>query len=397
MNDLIWRFRFNILLTIFLVTTFVYYLPMRFLYLNLVTPHHGATATSNNSMGSMMMPTASDIAKLPLKTRTGEISDAPFIISPDGVKEFRLTAQEFRWEYQPGKFIHAWGYNGMVPGPTIRATEGEKVRVIVKNELNVDTSVHWHGVDVPWQQDGVPYLTQAPIKPGQEFTYEFNALPSGTRFYHSHGADHTTAAQQMDMGLSGAFIIAPKDKEDFPAFDKEYTLVLDEWNVLAGGINSAIGHVHGAGTMGAVPDYNLFTINGHAFPATEPVMVKKGEKILIRFINAGTAAYHPMHMHGHNFTVVAKDGNLIPKVARETRNTITIQPGETVDILVDANNPGPWMLHCHHVHHATAGMTTLFQYEGYEPLMPEPPMPDMSAMMMPAGQMDMTESMPHTH
>jgi hypothetical protein len=146
------------------------------------------------------------------------------------VKEFHLEAQEFRWEYTPGKWIHVWGYNGQIPGPTIRAQEGEKIRVIVKNSLPDATTVHWHGVDVPWLMDGVPGVTQKPIAPGAEFTYEFTATPSGTRWYHSHGKSDDTTAQQLDMGLSGAFIVEPKGSPRY-AVDHEYTWVLDEWDV----------------------------------------------------------------------------------------------------------------------------------------------------------------------
>ena len=118
--------------------------------------------------------------------------------------------------------------------------------------------------------------------------------------------------------------------------------------------------------MSAIPDFNTFTINGRAFPYTDPLIVKEDETVLVRLINAGTHAVHPMHLHGHNYRVVARDGNPVP--ASEKRNVVTLHPGETADILVTNNNPGPWLLHCHDVHHAAAGMVTLFQYEGFEPV-----------------------------
>jgi cytochrome c-type biogenesis protein len=304
------------------------------------------------------------LEKLPLYSPETRVDELPYV-EVDGVKEFHLEANEFRWEYEKGKWVHVWGYNNQIPGPAIRVSEGDDVRIVVKNNLPDFTTVHWHGLEVPWQEDGVPSVTQAPIPPRGVHVYEFSAVPAGTRFYHTHGKNHITASQQLDMGLSGPFIIDPrKPTEDY---DREYTLVLDEWDIL-GGVNPAVAHVHGAATAGAVPDFNTFTINGRVFPYIDPLVINENERVLLRFINVGTAAFHPMHLHGHSFKVVAKDGFPISSLAQEDRNTITVHPGETIDILVEANNPGPWLLHCHHVHHASAGMITLFQYNGTEPL-----------------------------
>lgn len=362
-----WHYWWLVTFSLLLIITFVYYLPVRFLYKSASgdgNMHHDAMMGAN-----MMADHAHDNAmlmNLPLRTPANRIERLPFI-ERDGVKEFHLEANEFRWEYEPGKWMHAWGYNGQIPGPEIRVTEGDTIRIIVQNNLPDATTIHWHGVDVPWQMDGVAGVTQKSIPPGASFTYEFSAVPAGTRFYHSHGKDHATAAQQLDMGLSGAFIIEPKNPT--LTFNKEFTLLLDEWDIM-GGINSAISHVHGTGMMGAVPEFNTFTINGRVFPYTDMLPVQKDDRVLVRFINVGSSAFHPMHLHGHSFDVVAKDGFSIARSAIETRNTITINPGETVDILIKANNPGPWLLHCHHVHHAAAGMITLFQYDGYEPITP---------------------------
>ncbi len=371
-----WQLRFLIAFSLLLIITFVYYLPTRFKALTETDSHMDGmddmhTDTSDAMMGEL--PSAAEIARLPIQTPASRATLSPTLVN--GVKEFRLEAEEFRWEYAPGQYVHVWGYNGQIPGPEIRVTEGDKIRIIVKNNLPVPTSVHWHGLDVPWQEDGVPGITQDAIGPGEEFTYEFDAVPAGTRFYHTHGADHMTSAQQLDMGLSGAFIVEAKtskeDKKSAESYDRDYTLVLDEWEIMMGGINTAAGHMHGAGQAGmmdTVPDFNTFTINGRIFPHIPALAVNQGERILIRFINAGSAASHPMHLHGHSFTVVARDGFSLSKSAREERNTITINPGETLDIAINANNPGPWALHCHHIHHAAAGMTMLFQYKGYQPV-----------------------------
>ena len=370
------RFWFLAAVSAFLIITFVYHLPLRFLHQATGDTGHGMMANGMAADGHMRdVPSTAVLEKLPLKNPLNRTGSLAFVMAEDGYKEFRLEADEFRWEYAPGKWVHVWGYNNQIPGPEIRVIEGDKVRVIVKNNLPDATTVHWHGLDVPWQMDGVAGVTQEAIQPGKEFRYEFTALPAGTRFYHTHGYSHETSAQQLDMGLSGAFIveefrqqrITPKNATEY---DRDYTLILDEWEILAGGANTAVGHVHGSGAMGAIPDFNTFTINGRIFPYTDILPIQKGERALVRFINVGTAASHPMHLHGHSFRVVARDGFTLAAAAQEEHNTITINPGETLDILVDANNPGPWLLHCHHVHHAAAGMITLFKYEGYEPIRP---------------------------
>ena len=112
-------------------------------------------------------------------------------------------------------------------------------------------------------------------------------------------------------------------------------------------------------------DYNLFTINGKSFPASDPIEVKKGDRVRLRLINAGTSTIHPMHLHGHQFKVVAVDGNVVPPAAELTRNTITLHPGETYDIEFVANNPGIWLFHCHELHHADGGMIVPVIYEGF--------------------------------
>lgn len=316
--------------------------------------------TANKNRRISHPPTT--IGKLPLKMPITRTALAP--ITKDGVKEFQLTLDEIRWEYAKGKFVHAWAYNDQVPGPEIRVTEGDKVRVIVKNNLPVGTSIHWHGVHVENRADGIPGLTQYPIKSGEAFTYEFTAKNAGTHFYHTHGSSHMDIALQFDMGLSGPLIIEPKN----PAkYDREYVYVLDEWEINPDGSNGALTHVGKQGGHIHQHNYNIFTINGRVFPDTEPLMAKEGDRVLIRLINAGTQEIHPMHTHGHSFKVIAIDGNPVPKTAQQIRDNLPVFPGERYDIELIADNPGVWLFHCHHVHHASAGMALPFFYEGYKP------------------------------
>lgn len=276
-----------------------------------------------------------------------------------GTRTFTLTAKPIRWEYREGQRVAAWGYDGQIPGPALHANEGERIKVEFKNELPVPTTVHWHGVDVPWTEDGVPGVTQEAIEPGESYTYEFTATPAGTRWYHTHGGEMGQEATQLDMGLGGALVIAPKRPV---RADVDKVIVLDDWSIGAGGYNAAMMAGHG----GHGGEYNLFTMNGRAMPDIEDIVVKKGQRVRIRMVNASTMSIHPMHLHGHQFRVTALDGN--PLATPITRNVVVLNPGETADIEFTADNPGMWMFHCHELHHADGGMSMFVRYEGFEPI-----------------------------
>lgn len=238
----------------------------------------------------------------------------------DGFKVFEVTCQEVEWEIEPGRAIKAFTYNGIVPGPEIRVTQGDKVRLIVHNEMSQSTSVHLHGVLVPNNMDGVPYITQPPIKPGESFTYEFEARNPGSHMYHSHH----NATEQVTKGLLGAFIIEPKDKSQDPEYDADYWLILND---------TGIG----------------LTLNGKSFPYTQPIVAKLGDKIRIRYMNEGLLI-HPMHLHGLEQLVFAKDGWNLPQPY--LGDTINIAPGERYDVIVECHTAGAWAFHCHILSHA---------------------------------------------
>lgn len=269
----------------------------------------------------------------------------------DGALEFKLDARPVWWRLYGKRRVSAWAYNGIVPGPQIRVRNGERVRIRFTNRLPDATTVHWHGIDVPNSQDGVPGVTQRAIAPGASYTYEFTARPagdprgSGTFLYHSHADED----RQMAAGLAGAFIIDPpatSAEGGAPAarrYDVERTLVVSEMTA-----DAASGRVRGAMQMeGMMP--NFFTINGKSFPDTEPIKVRAGRRVLLRLVNAGQFA-HPLHLHGTAFRVVARSGH----PARDTGllDTITLESSERADIAFTLP-PGRWLFHCHIGHHLT--------------------------------------------
>ncbi len=274
----------------------------------------------------------------------------------DGVNVFRLTAEPIRWEILPGVVTDAWGYNGQIPGPEIRAKEGERVRIVFTNNLPEATTIHWHGMDVPNNQDGVPDVTQSAIQPGETYTYEFTAKPAGTMWYHSH----VNSIKQLDMGLSGAFIVEAKNELKY---GQDVTILLDEWMIAEDGANMANVPSHMGHDLSM---YNYFTMNGKAFPATQNVDMKPGETVRVRFINAGYQA-HPMHLHGRRFKVIATDGVMLSEPIE--KDTLSVAPGERYDILVSTDELGEWMLHCHQLHHVAndgeepGGLMMMFNVE----------------------------------
>jgi FtsP/CotA-like multicopper oxidase with cupredoxin domain len=248
------------------------------------------------------------------------------------VKVFNITCQEVSWETMPGTPFPAMTYNGTVPGPEIRVTEGDRVRVVVTNEMTQSTAVHFHGLFVPNNMDGVPFITQDPIQPGTTFTYEFTARNPGSHMYHSHH----NAAEQVTRGLLGPFIVEPLDTSREPVVSADYTLVLND---------SSLG----------------FTLNGRGFPYTQPIVAKLGDKIRIRYMNEGLLI-HPMHLHGIPQLVFAKDGWALP--TPHMCDTLNIAPGERYDTIVDCTEPGIWAFHCHILSHAESrdgmfGMVTV--------------------------------------
>lgn len=295
------------------------------------------TTTGVNLAGEKAMEAISD-AGVPEASQESGLQELPYTMD-NGTKVFNLTATPVRWPILKDTVVTAWAYNGMVPGPLIRATNGDRVRILIKNNLPEPTTIHWHGIQVPNNMDGIPDETQKPIQPGETFTYEFVAKPAGTYWYHSH----FDSDKQISVGLSGAFIIDPiGGLASKPDVDK--VLMLNEWRVIDGQ------------TYAAMPatgmDGNFFTINGKAFTSTENVTAKVGQKVRLRFIGSGQMI-HPMHLHGFPFKIVATDGNDVPLSAQWTKDVVSVAPGERYDIEFTPDRPGKWMLHCHIPHHTT--------------------------------------------
>lgn len=271
---------------------------------------------------------------------TPDVPRLPFQM--DGaVKVFHLIAEPVRTTFLPGRVVDAWGFNGSMPGPTIEALEGDRVRIIVENRLPELFAPHWHGLEVPHDMDGVPGLSQDPIKPGERYTYEFTLKQNGTFFYHSH-----MAMQEM-MGMIGLFIIHPRTAHQ-PRVDRDFGLIFQEWSILP---NNTVPNT-------LAMEFNWLTINGRAGPATTPMIVKIGERVRLRMVNLGMD-HHPIHLHGNQFVLTGTEAGRIPASHRVPENTLLLGVAQARDVEFEAKHEGDWMVHCHLPHHMMNQMTSM--------------------------------------
>ncbi len=259
----------------------------------------------------------------------------------DNVKEFHLVAEPVRTEFVPGRVVDVWGYNGSVPGPTIEANEGDRVRIIFENHLPEMTAVHWHGFEVPMEMDGVPGLGQDPVMPGGRNIYEFTLHQHGTFFYHSH-----FAMQEM-MGMIGLFILHPKEPYQ-PKAHRDFGLILQEWAILP---NNTVPNT-------LAMEFNWLTINGKSGPACTPMLARLGERVRLRIVNLGMD-HHPMHLHGNTWVVTGTEGGRVPEAAWVPGNTEIVGVAQARTMEFEAKYAGDWMLHCHLPHHMMNQMVSM--------------------------------------
>lgn len=263
------------------------------------------------------------------------LGDGTFLAKHDlvgGVKVFHLVMAPLSWEVAKGRVVQGFAFNGVIPGPVIRANAGDRLRFVVENKLPAGqmTGVHWHGMVLPNDQDGVPGVTQDPIEPGQTYTYEWTAVSAGTHWYHAH-----MGGAQIGKGLYGPLQITARSGNDIPAAH-DYSLMFGDTNL-------------------------GFVLNGKSFPDTVTLRAKVGERVHIRLYAPGDDE-HAIHLHGTAFQVVAQDGNRLPQPY--LADTLSIAPGQTWDIVAVMTVPGKWALHCHKFIHSEndmgmTGMTTI--------------------------------------
>jgi FtsP/CotA-like multicopper oxidase with cupredoxin domain len=252
----------------------------------------------------------------------------------NGAKEFHIHCTPVKREFLPDRWMNVWGYNGSMPGPTIEAYQGDRVRFVVHNDLPEPTTIHWHGLEDPVQFDGVPGVTQDFIQPGRHYVYEFDLHQTGSFFYHSH------VAMQEAFGMVGFFIIHPQVAYD-PPVDRDFGLVFQSFAIPP---NSSIPD-------SMAMDWPWNTINGRSGPYATPLVCKHGERVRVRLLDFSPMQHHPIHLHGHTYWLTGTEAGRIPASAWIPRNTTLVGVAMVQEFEFIAFNPGDWTFHCHMVHH----------------------------------------------
>jgi FtsP/CotA-like multicopper oxidase with cupredoxin domain len=299
---------------------------------NRFVPSRGDDTDSDYYLGKLV-PGFRSAADGPAPFITPDVEKLPWKLK-NGVKEFELVAQPVVREFLPGYKMNVWGFNGSLPGPTIEINQGDRIRIILHNELPEETTLHCHGFELPVQFDGAHALTQNPIKPGKSFVYEFDVHEDGTFFYHTH------VAMQEAFGMVGFIIVHPRKVYE-PPVDRDFGLIFQNFFI------EPSQTISDSWMM----DWNWHTINGRSGPFTTPLVCKHGERVRIRIMNFSPMQHHPIHLHGHTFWITGHEGARIPNSAWAPRNTELIAVAQATNFEFIANNPGDWMFHCHMVHH----------------------------------------------
>ena len=291
---------------------------------------HGATMTEEE-YAAMSAAMDATVGEFPAETEgTGNEVLEPQV-EADGTKVFELTAAITPWEVAPGEFVDAWTYNGTVPGPRLDVEVGDKVEILLHNELPMATDIHVHGVNLPNSMDGVAPITQDVVQPGDSFTYAFTVDEVAVAMYHAHHHGQT----QMPNGMLGTMFVG-----DLP---------LPAGQTVGGAAVPADLRVsqelpmvlNDSGVIG-------YSLNGKSFPATAPITAAAGDWVLLHYFNEGSQI-HPMHLHQFDQIVVAKDG--FPLDNPYLADTVNVAPGERYSVLVQLDEPGTWVWHCHILDH----------------------------------------------
>ncbi len=298
------------------------------------------------------------------------------------VVEYRLESAPLRFRPAPGVDFAGLAYNGTIPGPLLRVTHGQRVRVRYVSRVEAATSVHWHGMILPNGMDGVAGVTQPPVANGGEFLYEFAPSPPGTRWYHDHAFELA-----MPRGLFGMFVV--DDPRETPA-DREFALVfhdVPDWDSLQRallGISTAAmtepampgamemdGSMPGMGDekMGDEVAYLAHCIDGACYPQTRKLAVKTGDRVRLRLLNASPTQTRYVRLDGHALHVTHADGN--PLARPVVVDVLRMGSGERYDAVFEVTRAGAFLLHAVSTDPLSAPQAVLVHTDGMENAPPQ--------------------------
>jgi FtsP/CotA-like multicopper oxidase with cupredoxin domain len=248
---------------------------------------------------------------------------------PQTEPDVKLEIAPLALEIAPGKVVHTVAYNGRVPGPLIRWPEGKPISVEVTNKTTIPEIVHWHGLEIPSEMDGAAEEGGAMISPGGQFRYLFTPRPAGFRWYHTHAFAGHDLKRGTYTGQFGCFYIEPAGNAG--AYDQEIFLTLHDWNA----------YMSASGDSSMEAAYDFSTIGDRMLGFGDPIQVREGQRVLLHILNASASMIHWLALAGHEMTVVAMDGNPVPKAG--PARAVRLGSAERLDAVVVMNQPGVWI------------------------------------------------------
>jgi FtsP/CotA-like multicopper oxidase with cupredoxin domain len=284
--------------------------------------------------------------------------------------DFTLRIAPAALEIAPSHFVSTIAYNGTSPGPILRMKEGKPVTVDVVNETDAPELVHWHGLFVPPEIDGAEEEGTPPIPPGARRRYQFTPRPAGTRWYHSHAMAMGDLHRGSYTGQYGFLMI--DSGTDAGSYDQELFLALRDWEPFYTDQFVDMDEQESPGPQPERPETldtranglevmsQLLSINDKALRAGPPIRVRPGQRLLVHLLNASAVENRQIALPGHEFHVLALDGNPVP--TPQSAKVITLGPGERVDAYIEMNNPGVWILGSTDEPTRNAGLGVVVEY-----------------------------------
>ncbi len=267
-----------------------------------------------------------------------------------GEADITLRIGELTLDLAPRRSVRTIGYNGQVPGPLLRARAGRPLTVEVWNDTSEPDIVHWHGFHIPSEVDGAYEEGTPGVAPHGRQRYTFTPDPPGTRWYHSHNTSGRNLKRSTYTGQFGMFVVESGD--DPGGYDQEVPILLHEWEP----------RFSDRGPLDI--EFRYFSINGKMLGSGEPIRVRESQRVLFRIVNASATLQHRLALPGHQFHVIALDGNALP--SPKDVPLVDLGPGERVDAIVEMNRPGVWILGEVDSAQRIAGMGIVVEYAGQQ-------------------------------
>ena len=266
--------------------------------------------------------------------------------------DYKLRIASMDLELAPGVTLRTVAYNGQVPGPLLRMKEGRPVSIEVANDTAMPELVHWHGLAIDPLHDGAMEEGSPMLLPMQKRTYSFTPRPAGSRWYHTHTMAQNNLNVATYTGQFGFLYVEPA--RDAGGYDQEVFLAVHHWG--------PSWFQMGAPMNALDVKYQYASFNGKLMQAAEPIRVRRGQRVLFRFLNASATETVTLHLPGHAFTVIALDGNLVPQP--RSVHTLALGVAERVDAIVEMRSPGKWVLGSTDARERQMGLGRVIEYAG---------------------------------